>query len=418
MVRKFFPDVFRPRACLPRRASRRAPRQRLQLATAAPLPGGHDANLRQPIPMSSSHDFLPEPGAPVRMADVARLAGVSKMSVSRVLTGQHVSDATRQAVMEAVRKTGYVADAVAGALSSGRANIVAVIVPSLSSSNFSETVRGINDVVETRNLRLLLANTDYVVEREETLIASLLSHQPRGIVLTGGHHTERARAMLAQARIPVIETWELPAEPIDRVVGFSNEAAAAAMGRHLYTRGYRRIGFVGGTTHLDLRGMARRNGYLAAVAEAGLHAPREIGPDEASTNMTHGVAMENAGRALNQLLAQWPDTDAVMCTSDIHAFGVIMASHRLGLKVPDDIAVAGFGDFELARHCFPAITTVSVDAYGIGRSTGLSMLAAIDASARPNASRREIASAREAAAPHDAPARIDVPYSIVQRESA
>jgi LacI family gluconate utilization system Gnt-I transcriptional repressor len=368
--------------------------------------------------MSTKHDLPPEPGAPVRMADVARIAGVSKMSVSRVLTGQHVSDATRAAVMDAVRQTGYVADAVAGALSSGRANIVAVMVPSLSSSNFAETVRGLNEVAETRNLRLLLANTEYQVEREEALIASLLSHQPRGIVLTGGHHTPRARTLLEQARIPVIETWELPADPIDRVVGFSNEEAAAAMGQYLYGRGYRRIGFVGGTTRLDLRGLARRSGYLAAVEAAGLHAPREATPADGSTNMAHGVAMENAAAALNRLLAEWPDTDAVMCTSDIHAFGVIMACQRLGLKVPDDIAVAGFGDFELARHCYPSITTVSVDAYGIGRSTGLSLLAAIDASERPNASRRETASAKAQRTLHDAPALIRIPYEVVARESA
>ncbi len=396
------------------------------MAFAARRAGGHDPKAASETMSSNNKDFPPEPGtlapgAPVRMADVARLAGVSKMSVSRVLTGQHVSDATREAVMDAVRKTGYVADAVAGALSSGRNNVIAVIVPSLSSSNFADTVRGINDVVETRNLRLLLANTDYMVDREESLIRSLLSHQPRGIVLTGGHHTSKARAMLKQAGIPVIETWELPDKPIDRVVGFSNEDAAGAMVRHLYGRGYRRIGFIGGTTHLDRRGIARRNGYLAAVEAAG-HAPREITRevqhDESGTDMAHGKAMENASAALSRLLAEWPDTDAVMCTSDIHAFGVIMACHRLGLKVPDDIAVAGFGDFEVARHCYPTITTVSVDAYGIGHSTGLSMLAAIDGSERPNASRREIASARAERTLHEAPPLIRIPYEIVARESA
>ncbi len=368
--------------------------------------------------MSANHDSLPEPGAPIRMADVARLAGVSKMSVSRVLTGQHVSDATRERVMDAVRRTGYVADAVAGALSSGRNNVIAVLVPSLSSSNFADTVRGIDNVVETRNLRLLLANTDYLAEREEALIRSLLSHQPRGIVVTGGHHTPRARTLLEQAGIPVIETWELPEQPIDRVVGFSNRDAAQAMTRYLYQRGYRRIGFIGSSSLLDLRGIARRNGYLAAVEEAGRHAPRDVVRPMPASDMAHGAAMGHSSAALGQLLAQWPDTDAVMCTSDIHAFGAIMACHRLGLTVPGDLAVAGFGDFEVARHCYPSITTVSVDAYGIGHAAGRSLLAAVDGSERPSASRREIASQRAQRQQHDAPPLIRIPYAVVARESA
>lgn len=365
--------------------------------------------------MSSKPDSLPS-GEPVRMVDVAQLAGVSKMSVSRVLTGQHVSDDIRTRVMDAVRKTGYVADAVAGAFSSGRTNVIAVIVPSLSSSNFAETTRGINDVVEKRNLRLLLANTEYLLDREEELVRALLSHQPRGIVVTGGKHTAKARALLKQARIPVIEMWEIPARPIDRVVGFSNADAATAMMQYLYTRGYRRIAFVSSASHLDLRGIARRDGYLNAVAEAAVHEPREITHTEWTTDMAHGAAMGHGGAALEEILSRWPDTDAIMCTSDIHAFGVIMACHRRGLSVPGDVAVAGFGDFELSRHCYPTITTVSVDAYGIGHSTGESLLAAIDQSELPNTSRREISGVRPEQ--KDVPELIRIPYEIVARESA
>ena len=365
--------------------------------------------------MSSKND-LSLPDEPVRMADVAQLAGVSKMSVSRVLTGQHVSYDRRTRVMEAVRQTGYVADAVAGAFSSGRTNIIAVIVPSLSSSNFAETTRGINDVVETRNLRLLLANTEYLLDREEELIRAMLSYQPRGIVVTGGKHTAKARTMLKQARVPVIEIWEVPARPIDRVVGFSNADAAGAMMRYLYQRGYRRIAFVSSASHLDLRSIARRNGYLDVVKEVALHEAREITHTEWTTDMAHGAAMGHGGAALDQILSRWPDTDAIMCTSDIHAFGVIMACHRRGLSVPSDIAVAGFGDFEVSRHCYPTITTVSVDAYGIGRATGESLLAAIDRSEIPNASRREIAQVR--LVQKDVPELIRIPYDVISRESA
>lgn len=359
------------------------------------------------------------PTSPVRMADVARLAGVSKMTVSRVLTGQHVAEQTRARVLRVVEETGYVADASAGALSSGRSNFVVVLVPSLSSSNFSDTVRGINDVVAPCGMQLLLGNTDYLIEREEALIKTLLRYQPRGIVLAGGHHTDEAQSLLSRAKIPVIETWELPRNPLDRVVGFSNADAAGTMVHYLYERGYQKIGFVSSASKLDLRGIARRRGYLKAVRLAGLHEPRDIMQTEWTTNMAHGAAMGHGAAALEMLLDRWPDTDAIMCASDIHAFGVIMACHRRGLVVPRDVAVAGFGDFEVSRHCYPTITTVSVDAYGIGHAAGESLLAAvdeIDRSEQPKSSRRKAETPEQER--RNTPKLVKIHYEVIQRESA
>ncbi len=378
----------------------------------------------------SDHDNAPPPptsstqadtSAPVRMADVARLAGVSKMTVSRVLTGQRVGAATREQVLRVVAETGYVADASAGALSSGRSSFVVVLVPSLTSSNFADTVRGISDTVEARGMQLLLGYTDYREEREESLVRALLRYAPRGVVLTGGHHTADTHSLLARAGIPVIETWDLPRDPIDRVVGFSNSDAARAMVRHLYERGYRRIGFVSSASKLDLRGIDRRNGYLKEVKATGLAEPRDITHTEWTTDMAHGAAMGHGAAALDQLLERWPDTDAVMCASDIHAFGTIMACHRRGLSVPRDLAVAGFGDFEVSRHCFPSITTVSVDAYGIGRSAGASLLAALDGREQPSRSRREHKAEQTGTTstePADMPKVFKIHYEVIARESA
>jgi LacI family gluconate utilization system Gnt-I transcriptional repressor len=129
--------------------------------------------------------------------------------------------------------------------------------------------------------------------------------------------------------------------------------------------------------------------------------------------MAHGAA------ALDLLLERWPDTDAVMCASDIHAFGVIMACHRRGLVVPRDIAVAGFGDFEVSRHCYPTITTIAVDPYGIGHAAAESLLTAVDEidhGEKPGKSRREKdAPARER---RETPKLVKIHYEVVQRESA
>ncbi|KWU27743.1 LacI family transcriptional regulator [Burkholderia cenocepacia] len=331
------------------------------------------------------------------MSDVARLAGVSKMTVSRVLAGHSVAAETRARVCEAIDQLGYVADAAAGALSSGRSEFVAVLVPSLSSSNFSDTVRGLTDALEPHGLQLLLGDTDYDLEREERLVRSMLRHQPRCIALTGSQHTEATRKVLERSAIPVVEMWDLPTRPIDTAVGFSNVRAARAMVRHLAERGYRRIGFLVGASELDRRGLDRLKGYQAEIKALGLGEPRVVRLGESPITMSHG------GPAMAALLERWPDTDAVMCVSDMSAFGAIMECHRRGLTVPADIAVAGFGNFEVAECCHPTITTVSVDAYGIGLRTGEALLAALQA--------------RDGGEPTDSKS-IRIDYTIIARESA
>ncbi|SAL73213.1 LacI family transcription regulator [Caballeronia peredens] len=341
--------------------------------------------------------FDPTSGPP-RMSDVARLAGVSKMTVSRVLAGHSVALATRERVQKAIDELGYVADAAAGALSSGRSEFVAVLVPSLASSNFSDTVRGLSASLEPHGLQLLIGDTDYHLDREERLVRSMLRHQPRCIALTGSRHTEATRTLLRRSGVPVVEMWDAPSDPIDAAVGFSNVSAARAMVRYLADRGYERIGFLGGASELDRRGLDRLKGFRAQMKALGFDDDRIIRLGDSPITMSHG------GPALSALLETWPDTQAVMCVSDMSAFGAIMECHRRGLSVPDDIAVAGFGNFEVAACCRPSITTVSIDAYGIGLRTGEILLAALE--------ERE-----QGVAPRPGK-RVRVRYSVFPRESA
>ncbi|MCK1788846.1 LacI family DNA-binding transcriptional regulator [Pseudomonas violetae] len=315
-----------------------------------------------------SLDELDKLPSPPRMADVAKLAGVSKMTVSRVLAGRDVSERTQALVHAAIDRLGYLPDASAGTLSTGRSEFIVALVPSLASSNFADTVRGLNDIVREHGLCLLLGDTDYHLDQEAVLVRTLLRHRPVGVMLTGSSHLDDTRKLLRQAQVPVVETWDIPEDPIEQSVGFSNIAAAAALFEHLYDRGYRRIGYIGGASGLDHRGQQRQQGYLQAIAALGSGEPRLVEYGESPITMSHG------GESVKRLLEKWPDTDAVLCVSDLSAFGAIMECHRMGLSVPGDIAVAGFGDFEVSRYCTPTITTVSVDPYGIGRRAGQLLL--------------------------------------------
>ncbi|OWV69580.1 LacI family transcriptional regulator [Rhizobium sp. R634] len=306
------------------------------------------------------------------MAEVAKYVGVSAMTVSRAFRQDaSVSEETRKRIMEAVDALGYVLDLSAGSLSSRRSGFIAALVPSINNSNFSDTARGITDALENTGLQLLLGYTDYSAEKEERLIEAMLRRRPEGIILTGGSHTDRARRMLDKAGIPVVETWEIPEEPINHVVGFSNSEAMSLLVRALANQGYRRFGYIGGTTARDTRGSQRRSGFLKTVEELGL------GPGRVISFGVPPITMEQGGQAVVSLLERWPDTEVVLCVSDLSAFGAIMECKRRGMNVPVDIAIAGFGDYEISSICHPSITTINVDCYGIGQQAAVRLLDAV-----------------------------------------
>lgn len=307
------------------------------------------------------------------MADVAARAGVSTMTVSRALkNGASIAKATRDRIIRAVDDLGYVLDQSAGSLSSKRTGFVAALVPSINNSNFADTARGLTDALAGTGLQLLLGYTDYSVEKEESLIESMLRRRPEAILVTGGRHTPRGQKLLQNSGIPVIETWDLPKSPVQHVVGFSNAEASAALVRHLHSKGYKRIAFIGGTTNRDTRGADRRAGYEAAMVALGLQDSRVI------SFGTPPITMKQGGEALVRLVEQWPEVEAAICVSDLSAFGALMECQRRGWKVPDRIAIAGFGDFEISDTCYPAITTVGVACYDIGNKAGELLLRAIE----------------------------------------
>ena len=318
------------------------------------------------------------PARPVTMADVAARVGVSKMTVSRALQRQGgsaraSSEALRQRILQACREMGYVLDQTARTFSSQRSGFVGALIPALNNSNFSDTAHGLTAAVEGSGLQVLLGYTDYAPATEERLVRALLARRPEGVVLTGGSHTPAARRLLKAAGVPVIETWDLLADPIEHTVGFSNAAATADLVQQLHARGYRRLAFLGGTPDSDARGADRRRGFEQAMQALGLDARRSLHIGRAP------VAMSDGAQGVVQLMARWPDTDAVVCVSDHAAFGALAECQRRGWAVPGRLAIAGFGGFEVGSACHPQLATVVVDCVGIGRRAGALLLRASEA---------------------------------------
>jgi LacI family gluconate utilization system Gnt-I transcriptional repressor len=308
------------------------------------------------------------------MADVAARAGVSAMTVSRALgKGGSIAESTRRRIMAAADELGYVFDQAAGTLSSKRSGFIAVLIPAFDNSNFADTTRGLAEAVESSGLQVLFGCTDSSLDKEERLIESMLRRRPEGMIVTDGRHTERANRLLRTSGVPVVETWDMPSDPIEHVVGFSNADAMNAVVHSLYQRGYRRIAFIGSASARDTRGGDRERGYRQAVGSLDMPKGRIVSIGEPPMSMTHGCA------AIVEVLSRWPDTDAVACLSDLAAFGALMECRRRGWDVPGRVALAGFGDFELSRTAAPRISTVFVDAFAIGRAAGEIMLQAIEA---------------------------------------
>jgi LacI family gluconate utilization system Gnt-I transcriptional repressor len=295
------------------------------------------------------------------MTDVARLAGVSPMTVSRAFKADSsISGATREAILQAADTLGYVFDSTASNLRSQKTDFVAVTIPSINNANFADTVRALSDGLKSRGLQILLGTTDYDMNEEEHLIEQLLRRRPEAIVVTGGNHTPRARRLLENAGIPVIETWDLPEAPIEHVVGFSNSQAVRGMVDHFVGQGLTRIAFIGGDVSRDTRGADRRAGFVTAMQAHGLDASRLVaaGPPP--------ISMREGAEAMARLLESLPDTEAVVCVSDLSAFGALTECQRRGVPVPDRISIAGFGDYEIAGISVPSLTTINPHPREIG----------------------------------------------------
>jgi LacI family gluconate utilization system Gnt-I transcriptional repressor len=301
-----------------------------------------------------------------RMTDVANLASVSAMTVSRALRHPAVVDPeTLKRIHGAIKATGYLPNRIAGSLASQRSNIVGLIVPSLRNSLFAETVKGVADTLGDA-YDLLIADSGYVLEGEEAAVAAFLSQRVCGIVLHNTKHTPRTRRLIQAAAIPCVETGNLVRRPIDMAASFSNHKAAYDMTAYLIGKGYKRIAFVSLLLDDNDRARERQAGYLGALKKHGRAVDRNI-------ILESLPGLRGGAEALIELIKKRPRIDAVFLTGDVLATGALLEANRKGWRVPSDIAIAGSDDNELQEYVSPPLTSVRFPRYDIG-CTAASML--------------------------------------------
>jgi LacI family gluconate utilization system Gnt-I transcriptional repressor len=289
---------------------------------------------------------------------VAAAAGVSTATVSRFFNSpDKLKEKTARRVKDAVNHVGYVPNLLAGGLASNRTRVVAAIIPSMTQSIFASTIQSLTDVLANEGYSVMLGLSGVADEHVTQLMLSTIGRRPDGIILTGPTLDPVARSQLRRTGIPTIETWDLPEDPIDLVVGLSHEAVGIAVARHALARGRRRAFMISAT---GVRALARRYGFSRTMLAGGA-------PEPVTATFVGATTFGHGRSALAAHLDGGARPDLVVCSSDWSAHGALEELQRRGIRVPDDIAVVGFGDLEFAAEVTPALTTVKIDGAVIGK---------------------------------------------------
>jgi len=322
----------------------------------------------------------------VTLHDVARAAGVSPITASRALSHpERVSQATLARVQQAVEATGYIPNLLAGGLKSRRSMTIGALVPFIAVPQFLPTIQALTAELEQAGYQLVLGQTGYTPQREAALIDTLLGRRVDGIVVTGLLGDDALVQRLRQLKLPVVETWDLSDRPCDMVVGFSHVGVGSAVAGYFRGKGWQDVALATGD---DERALRRRNAFVAAwgaeVPTARVKAPSSLAQGRA---------------ALAELLDRGHRVRAIFCSSDGLADGVLTEARARGLRVPEDLAVVGFGGADFAAHLEPGLSTVQIDSAEIGRRAARMLLA------------------RCRGEPVD-PAVVDLGFRIVERRSS
>jgi LacI family gluconate utilization system Gnt-I transcriptional repressor len=330
-------------------------------------------NEKKPFPSEPAAGDDMSPAEPVKkrsrrssggltLRDVARMADVAPITASRALnTPDAVSPAILARVREAVERTGYVPNMLAGGLASKRSRLVAAVVPTISGTVFLDMVQSMTESLAASGYQLMLGQSGYENSREEALLEAIIGRRPDGVILTGVMRSPQVRRRLQASGIPVVETWDLTPTPIDMLVGFSHERIGIEVADYLHARGRRRVATLGAN---DDRALRRHQSFAQRAQELGMVDPA-VGSVPAC-NVPAPTSLGSGRSGLRELLQRAPRTDAIFCSSDITAMGVLTEALAMGIAVPGQLAVVGLGDQSFARDTLPALTSVRIDGTGIG----------------------------------------------------
>lgn len=307
--------------------------------------------------------------APIKLSDVARLAGVSSGTVSRVLNQPGlVSAEATLAVRKAIDKLGWVPHGAARALASHKSSTVGAIIPNMANPIFAQMIYSIQHRLTQAGYILIIGCSEYDPEKGIVEARAMVERGIDGLILLGENFPNAMWTMLDVQQVPFLILYSYRVSADRTFIGFDNEQAARTAANHLLELGHRRIAILAQERLGNDRAEARLKGFLSALAEYGLHLT-------ADQILERPWSIREGHAAFEQVLAHDPAPTAVICGNDYLAAGAIAACHERGLRVPQDISIIGFDDLEIAAYLHPPLTTVRVPSAVLGEQAAETLLA-------------------------------------------
>lgn len=294
---------------------------------------------------------------------------MSKMTASRVLREEGgYSEKTRVRVMAEVERLGYLPNRIATVFAGDKSTtFVGVSIPDLGNEVFTHVLEGIDRKLVSFNHQTVLGMTQHELGEEENWIETVLSWKPAGLILTGRAHTPRAVQLLQGANIPLVEIWDLNSSPIDMSVGLNHFDSGYDMGRFLLSKGYARFGYVGTSHDAANAATSRLNGYAKAIEDGGGKLTRQL-----CLNDIPGFYPGFYGT--EQLLSSDPNVEVIFFQNDNMAIGAVHFCQAQGIRIPEDIGIAGWGELPIASVLPYRLTTVQVNHLRIGQLAAENLL--------------------------------------------
>jgi LacI family transcriptional regulator, gluconate utilization system Gnt-I transcriptional repressor len=296
------------------------------------------------------------------LEDIARSLGVSKMTVSRVLRGASgFSELTRDRVMQEVARTGYLPNRLAAAFGpSGTSTLIGVCVPRLTSPLFGSLLESLNQTFARLGYQTMIGSHHQMPDEEEVWLRTLASWKPAAVVLAARVHTKSTMTLLRDMGVPVAEIWDLTTKPIDLAIGFSHFDNGLEMARCMTAAGRKRIGYVGALGDRNTSGHLRYQGFQRGMSEIGITM-------EAEEILQDQPGFYAGYYGTETLMSRNGKLDAIYYHDDEMAIGGYAYLTRIGVRVPDDIGIAGWGGMEAASILPRRLTTTAIPTTRLGK---------------------------------------------------
>jgi DNA-binding LacI/PurR family transcriptional regulator len=289
----------------------------------------------------------------MNIREVAKVAGVSTATVSRVMNGTAAVDgATERRVRKAIERTGYYPNRHARMLGSGRSNVYGLIISDIANPFFPDLVKSFERLAVEHNHEVIIANTDYHPERMEHCVRRMLEHKVDGVAIMTSEMESHLITILSRRGIPIVFLDTGKVGPLISNISIDYGSGIGLAIEHLIALKHQRIAFIQGPITLQ-SATTRRDAFIASLKRSGLRVAADL-------IRVGNHSIDGGQRAMEELLRLNRRPTAVVCSNDLTAIGAVVAAHSVGLRVPDDISIVGFDDIELSRLLLPALTTIRI----------------------------------------------------------